>query len=147
MRIFHSNKSKTMSLQKALQQDYSGIILRKTVQTAGHTNTSRLEYVLEQGCQGIFVALLENNAGFKTHTVGLNLQKREIYDCIENYVMRLTRENLGYCCGPNKQIKGIEVLAEMIVINVRKKGNKRKVAHLQDSSSCNMLDDRKPKAK
>ena len=91
--------------------------------------------------------MLEDNAGFKTHTVGLNLQKREIYDCMENYVMRLTRDNLSYCCGPDKEIKGIEVLAEMIVINVRKTGKKRKVAHLQDSSSFNMLNDRKPKAK
>ena len=149
MRIFNSFRSKTMSLQKVLEQDYSGIMVRKTIKLAGHTNTSRLEYVLEKGCQGIFVAVLEDNAGFKTHTVGLNLRKREIYDCMENCVMRLTRENLGYCCGPDKQIKGIEVLAEMIVINVRNKKtrNKRKAKHLEDSSSSNMLDDRKPKAR
>ena len=149
MRIFQSYKAKTMSLQKALQQDRSGIVLQRTVKIAGHTNTSRLEYVLKHGSQGFYVAVLEDEAGFKTHTVGLNLQKGEIYDCMEDYVMRLTRQNLGYCCGPGKKIKGIEVLAEMIIINVRNKKirNKRKAAHLQDSSSSNMLDDRKPKAK
>ena len=50
---------------------------------------------------GLIVAMLIDNNGTSTHTVGINLDKGLIYDCKEKYVMELSIDNLSVCCGQN----------------------------------------------
>ena len=75
----------------------------------------KIQYVLN--CtKGLYIALLEDDTGAKTHTVGINVYRKEIYDCMESSVIKLSRDNLSHCCGPDRTIVDINVLAEIAQI-------------------------------
>ena len=140
-----SSKFLVTSLQETIQHENIRYNLQRTHKSAGTDNKSRLEFVMNNKF-GLYVALLEDHKDGKTHAVGLNLEQREIYDCIEDRVLTLSKKNLSYCCGPNLTIKGIAILAELKHHPIKAIGKKKKRKR-ENNDDVAAYDDRKPKAK
>ena len=43
-----------------------------------------------------------DSVGNNCHVVGINIEKRMIYDCQEKNLLPLSLKTLSYCCGPNR---------------------------------------------
>ena len=52
--------------------------------------------------EGLVISILEDDCDNKSHTVGINVGLRKIYDCMEDYILDLHIDNLSKCCGPNR---------------------------------------------
>ena len=81
----------------------------KRLQLPDHNN-----FILEESKQGIFICLLCPTDKIIEHTVTINVEKKEIYDCEEDGVMKLTRESLDRCCGKGKTFLRFENVYQLI---------------------------------
>ena len=61
------------------------------------------------------------------HTISINVEKKEIYDCSESGVLALIIENLHVCCGPGMEFRRISVIGQLVPLTqVQNKSRKRK---------------------
>ena len=67
--------------------------------TKKETNEDNLNFLLREDNKGMFVCLLEDHNGNFDHCVGVNCSKQLIFDCMNDYVMKLTEDGLAYCVG------------------------------------------------
>ena len=51
--------------------------------------------------EGLVMAVLHDNHGNRSHTIGINIELRKIYDCMENCILDLNQDSLSQCCGPH----------------------------------------------
>ena len=79
------------------------------------------QYILDVKKKGLFVVQLRTTCGISCHAVGINLEKKMIYDCQESNALPLSLKNLSHCCGPNLTFLKFESAAE-ITRNNQKKG-------------------------
>ena len=80
----------------------------------------RTNFILHECNTGLFVATLEDVYGESTHTVGINLDMRKIYDCMELVVHNLSLKSLFHCCG-DKEFKSFKEICKLCLQD-RKKG-------------------------
>ena len=66
-------------------------------------------HILINSSEGLFVCLLCPTDCCCEHTVVIDVKKKEIYDCEENFVLELTQNNLNRCCGRNKTFLRFEM--------------------------------------
>jgi hypothetical protein len=59
-------------------------------------------YIMNEAKHGLYIVTLEDNMGQKTHSVGIDSESRIIYDCLENFSLSLSLENLSRCCGDGR---------------------------------------------
>ena len=59
------------------------------------------EYILNRMKEGLVMAVLHDNHGNRSHTIGINIELRKIYDCMENCILDLNQDSLSQCCGPH----------------------------------------------
>ena len=71
------------------------------------------QYILYVRNKGIIVAMLQDKVGNGSHTVGINLEKKLIYDCQEQFVLQLTLQNLSVCCEPGMIFDKFTRVAEL----------------------------------
>ena len=57
--------------------------------------------------RGYFLCTLKTVCDECCHVIGIDTIKGVIFDSMEKYSMRLSYENLQFCCGPKRQIKNI----------------------------------------
>ena len=57
------------------------------------------------------ITVLYDNHGNRSHTIGINVELRKIYDCIENCIMDLNKDSLSQYCGPNCVFEFFEFMA------------------------------------
>ena len=51
--------------------------------------------------EGLAIAVLHNNHGNRSHTIGINVEIRKVYDCVEGCILDLKKDSLSQCCGSN----------------------------------------------
>jgi len=71
------------------------------------------QYILYVKNEGIIVAMLQDKVGNGSHTIGINLEKKLIYDCQENFEMKFTLQNLSVCCRPGMIFDKFTRVAEL----------------------------------
>ena len=57
-----------------------------------------LDFMLHQK-SGYYICLLLTDSGQRSHVIGIDCFKQEIYDCMETHTLCLNRDNLNYCAG------------------------------------------------
>ena len=57
--------------------------------------------IMLQNKHGYYICLLSTAFGQKTHIVGIDCYKGEIYNCMENNMLKLSLDTLNYCAGKN----------------------------------------------
>ena len=70
-------------------------------------------YLLNVKARGLIVAMLLDKNGGRSHTVGINLKLKLIYDCQEKFVLELSRDNISLCCGPLTIFDKFSVVAKL----------------------------------
>ena len=76
-------------------------------------NENLTDLILNQKKEGLFVAILMDENGSRSHAVGINVGKQLIYDCMETNTMVLNQQNLSTCCGDNRVFHKIQVAGEL----------------------------------
>ena len=67
------------------------------------------DLILNEKKEGLFVAVLSDENGTRSHAVGIDVGKQFIYDCMEDNVMVLNKENVSTCCGVNSVFDQITI--------------------------------------
>jgi hypothetical protein len=57
------------------------------------------DYLLDDNTTGLYICKLETKINTKTHVVAIDCDNKTVFDCMEDYSLYLTKENLDYCCG------------------------------------------------
>ena len=78
----------------------------KTVAYYGKDKTY-IDIMLDEDTKGQYLCQLKALKGESTHVVGVDCNKKCIYDCCEQYALKLTKENLDYCCGEGAELDKI----------------------------------------
>ena len=63
------------------------------------TNIGYKRFIFSRKTKGLYFATLVIETGFATHYAAIGCQKRLIYDCMENHVLRFKRKNIDCCVG------------------------------------------------
>ena len=63
--------------------------------------------------KGLFVVVLRDPNGGRSHTVRINSGLKIIYDCMETHDLILNVHNLNKCCGPNKNFVNFVITQEL----------------------------------
>ena len=93
--------------------NYFGHQLRNVVQTKQGT-VGYVNFLLKND-KGYYICLLSTVSGQKTYIVGIDCLKKEIYDCMESNILRLSLETLNYCAGKTVGgLDGIYICMELI---------------------------------
>ena len=85
------------------------------VRPKGKYSNNVTGFILEGVIEGLFVVVLEDNGGGKTHTIGINRELNVIYDCMETHELKLNHGNLSKRCGPNREFVKFVYTAELKV--------------------------------
>ena len=59
------------------------------------------KYILNGMKEGLVMSVLHDNHVNKSHTIGINVKLRKIYDCMENCILDLNKDSFSQCCGTN----------------------------------------------
>ena len=59
-------------------------------------------YIMNVAKHGLYIVILEDDMGQKTHSVGIDAKTRLIYDCLEKCSLPLSLSNLSRCCGDGR---------------------------------------------
>ena len=59
-------------------------------------------YILSPITAGLFIAVLQDISGGRSHTVRSNRGLNFIYDCMETHKLKLNTQKLNKCCGPTQ---------------------------------------------
>ena len=70
------------------------------VKPKGKYSNNVTGFILEGVIRGLFVVVLEDNDGGKTHTIGINRELNVIYDCMEIHELKLNYGNLSNAVDP-----------------------------------------------
>ena len=73
--------------------------------------------------EGLFIVVLQDTSGGRSHTVGVNRGLKIIYDCMETHELKLNMQNLNKCCGITYKFNFIGLAAELKDNNVHAKKN------------------------
>ena len=57
---------------------------------------------MDSSTKGQYICQLCTKAGSESHVIGIDCDDNRIYDCMEKFVLHLTKENIDYCCRPNE---------------------------------------------
>ena len=60
-------------------------------------------YILSPTTKGLFVVVLQDKIGGRSHTVGIKSGLEIIYDCMETHELKLNTKNINTCCGLTKE--------------------------------------------
>ena len=71
------------------------------------------DLILHEKQDGLFVAILSDKDGNRSHAVGIDAGNQLIYDCMEDKQLQLNEDNLSICCGINKEFHRIELACEL----------------------------------
>ena len=71
------------------------------------------DIILKEKKEGLFVAILSDKNGNRSHAVGIDAGRKVIYDCMETKELQLNEENLSICCGLNVLFHRIELAGEL----------------------------------
>ena len=88
-----------------LQKKGIGYTLKK-VRLKNYVEGSFLELLLNPKIVGKFICQLESHGGNRQHVIGVDCEQNAILDSCETHALKLTRENLDYCCG--QYLKGLK---------------------------------------
>ena len=92
-------------LRSYLKEANSNFFLQRlNIQRKGY-----LKYVMEECTTGIYICFLKSHDNVTEHCIGINVDKREIYDCEEEGVLDLSIKNINRCCGGSKEIKNFHL--------------------------------------
>ena len=108
-------KRDTTSLSQKLNQNKSLYSARRI---KGIQRDNILDYILNEYKAGLYVALLKSTTGETTHTIGINVERRIIFDCMEERELEFTLDNLSKYCWPHKTIERFTVVAELYLDEV-----------------------------
>ena len=64
-------------------------------------NKTYLDIMLDKETKGQYICQLKTSVGTSRHVVGIDCNKKVIFDCCERYALKLSLKNLHYCCGEN----------------------------------------------
>ena len=64
------------------------------------SNHCCIDYLLKDDTKGMYVCVLDDNNGDALHTITIDCNKKVVYDCLNDYVMKLETEALEFCVGP-----------------------------------------------
>lgn len=74
-----------------------------------------LEALLKKkGMPGLFLVRLSAHGSLSKHVIGVDTGKCLIWDSSETFALKLSGENLEYCCGNSTKIRGIEEIRELV---------------------------------
>ena len=83
--------------------------------------TDRLDFLLNPSSTGKYICQLRTNANVCQHTVGVDCDKKMIYDCMEKKKLPLTRESFDQCCGQHQNgIKEIGYWGKVVMQRQKK---------------------------
>ena len=51
--------------------------------------------------KGIYICRLKGSSGDQSHVVGIDCDTKRIYDGMEDYSYKLTKESIAHCARPN----------------------------------------------
>ena len=71
------------------------------------------DLILNEKKEGLFVVILQDTNGSRSHAVGIDVDKQLIYDCMEENLFVLNVSNLSICCGSNKVFNRITMAGEL----------------------------------
>ena len=60
-----------------------------------------VKHLLDKNTKGLYICQLTTYSNEKTHIVGIDCDEKLIYDCMERYYLKLSKDTLDYCCGIN----------------------------------------------
>ena len=83
---------------------------------------SYYNYIFHPLRTGKYLCQLETFGGSKTHVVCIDCDLKEILDCHEGNVLRLSKRNLDYCCG--QYLLGVREIAYCYKVEPTKRKNK-----------------------
>ena len=102
LNLFNKGAPDNRTLFNYLQWTTECYYSLKKVTSPDPQNITLTKYILEMKSSGLLVAILVDTNGNSTHTIGINLEKKRVYDCQEKHILPLSVANLSICCGPNK---------------------------------------------
>ena len=92
----HHNR--TISLEN--DKTYDLAVCKVTVPEEFKNNPTR--HILSPTTECLFVVVLQDTNGGRSHTVGINSGLKIIYNCMENHELKLNTQNINTCCGLTK---------------------------------------------
>ena len=93
-------------------------------------NISYLDQMTSMTAAGMYLCQLETNNNQNSHVIGIDCDKKVIYDCEEEYALHLNIQNLDRCCGRFQNgIKSIFYCAQLR-LNVASKSVSSKIANV-----------------
>ena len=72
---------------------------------------------MEECDSGTYICFLKSHDNVTEHTVSINVDKKEIYDCEEKGVLPMTMQNLDRCCGGSKRVKNFHLCVMLLSRN------------------------------
>ena len=72
---------------------------RKMMDEVG-SNQCCIDYLLRPETEGMYVCLLDDKNGDTLHTITIDCNKNLVFDCLNDYVMKLEMGALDFCVGP-----------------------------------------------
>ncbi len=87
--VYQQNKTMIQLLQKIVGYTLVKVRNRGTF----------VDFLFDPQTKGLYLCTLETNIGSKTHVIGVDCSNKTIFDCMEDYSLCLSKENLDYCCG------------------------------------------------
>ena len=101
LRIHDKGANGCLTLSSSLRNDKMCYLKVCKIRVTSNYTNNVTGYIMNEMKEGLVIAILEDDCGNKSHTVGINVSLRKIYDCMEDYILDLHVDNLSKCCGPN----------------------------------------------
>ena len=73
------------------------------------------DLILNEKKEGLFVVILQDTNGSRSHVVGINVDKQLIYDCMEEKSFVLNVSNLSIYCGSNIVFNLIALSRQLLI--------------------------------
>ena len=80
--------------------NYNLCKMKKKMMDETGNNRCCIEYLLRPQTEGMYVCLLDDKNGDTLHTITVDCNNNWIFDCLNDYVMKLDKEALEFCVGP-----------------------------------------------
>ena len=114
LRIFNNRSENCNSLYKYFQwtTECNLVVCRVRI-PKDILSMDMTQYILYVKNKGIIVAMLQDKVQNGSHTIGINLEKKLIYDCQETFVLKFTLEIFSVCYGPGMIFDKFTMVAEL----------------------------------
>ena len=102
------------SLQDIVERDIKcGYRLKRKKHSNG--NQCHIEFLLQPDSKGLYICVTQPRVAYATHVIGINCDDKVIYDCEEDFELKLTKDNIDLCCGMNSGgVEAIRICFEII---------------------------------